>query len=830
MNRLRRKRAVIRSAVTRATNDLQALLNSSDAAAEEMDSVEAYQVSICRLRTRATLKLDALRTPNIVSNAVERLQDRDQGHQRWLYDDIKVNVRSLEALGVKAEEYSVLLHAAVKKRLPDDLVLRYCQQRATDTADSTGSLQTFLNFLKSKVESRERVLEIKPDQASPSEAQKEDSFNQVRKAYITPSAAALAARTHAQDAKYLFCDAREHSFDQCNARSISEKKEILKRDGRCFRRFKRYHRARDCRNARFLRCANCQGRHMTCLCDPDLKPTKDSPHSSSQPGTSEVSVTSAVSNSVETVLLQTATIWAEGETKRRVFRCLLDGGSQRTFVTSRLVNELSCKVLGKEALSITVFGDTTLGNASKLRKVEVCLQSQYDQRRVRIEALEVPAICHSSAFPVSLCRTAQTCTLQLADPLCSGVKRDIGIDILIGADNYWKAVTGSIKRLDEDLTAVETIFRWTLQGPVRPLPEVGWHQATVMQVMTRHQSDQPSQQLRERNTPPVVEEDMPEPKQSTIKSEPVPEEAARKDSDVESDKTEALEWAPCTVLAPCNSPGNSRESVSPGCFLGQHYPTRKGREDKKAHPASLPSRNSGKTVGLILLGGRMLENGHETTKKWATGSRAEKPAMDAHEGACATHRRRLSSRPSALMKEQRWFTDVAILWSQAGTNRVTLSSPPCYAVLLADRTPTPRTTSVMATDEATPLDITRLHHVVAALPPETAADIRDIILEPPTTNPYDTLKAELIKRTSASEHRGLPNNVRMVLTSASGLALVQLAQLADTVMEVAAPQVAPMAALQSHLLGASANISAAETTEDSFRTDIQQASKALTTQ
>ncbi|KAG0423108.1 hypothetical protein HPB47_001098 [Ixodes persulcatus] len=70
----------------------------------------------------------------------------------------------------------------------------------------------------------------------------------------------------------------------------------------------------------------------------------------------------------------------------------------------------------------------------------------------------------------------------------------------------------------------------------------------------------------------------------------------------------------------------------------------------------------------------------------------------------------------------------------------------------------------------------------------------------------------------------------MVLTSASGLALVQLAQLADTVMEVAAPHVAPIAAMQSHLLGASANISAAETTENSFRTDIQQAIKALTAQ
>ncbi|CAN8015231.1 unnamed protein product [Ixodes persulcatus] len=64
----------------------------------------------------------------------------------------------------------------------------------------------------------------------------------------------------------------------------------------------------------------------------------------------------------------------------------------------------------------------------------------------------------------------------------------------------------------------------------------------------------------ERNSLLVPEKDAPEPKQPTIKSESVPEEAARKDSDVESDDTEALEWAPCTVLTPCNSPGNSRES------------------------------------------------------------------------------------------------------------------------------------------------------------------------------------------------------------------------------------------------------------------------------
>ncbi|XP_040078073.2 uncharacterized protein LOC120849874 [Ixodes scapularis] len=316
MDRLRRKLAVIRSAVTRAINEFQALLSSSDATAgeltenlnilelkeaalkavdseiqdgvdidhleEERESVEAYQVLICRLRTRATLKLDALRTPNIISNAAERLQVWDQGHQqsrtiviklsrlqnrkfegylhnkkpfwdqfegfihhkpdlssidkfryltsylfgkaedsirglpimesncniavdilkdrfvqtqaiiddhktrllnlrrittsidvmalRRLNDDITINVRNLKAHGLKVEEYSALLHAAEKKRLPDDLVLRYRQQTATDIADSTGCLQTFLNFLKSRVESRERGLEINPNQVNLSKA------------------------------------------------------------------------------------------------------------------------------------------------------------------------------------------------------------------------------------------------------------------------------------------------------------------------------------------------------------------------------------------------------------------------------------------------------------------------------------------------------------------------------------------------------------------------------------------------------------------------------------------------------------------------------------
>ena len=125
---------------------------------------------------------------------------------------------------------------------------------------------------------------------------------------------------------------------------------------------------------------------------------------------------------------------------------------------------------------------------------------------------------------------------------------------------------------------------------------------------------------------------------------------------------------------------------------------------------------------------------------------------------------------------------------------------------------------------------TKFDHIVASLSPKFATKVRDLFLHPPAETPYEVLKAELTKRTSASEQRRikellsadeelgdrspsqvlqhiqqllggmaetvdstllhelflqrLPSNVRMVLTpSAGALSLDQLAQLADRIVE-----------------------------------------------
>ncbi|XP_065061632.1 uncharacterized protein LOC135688629 [Rhopilema esculentum] len=49
--------------------------------------------------------------------------------------------------------------------------------------------------------------------------------------------------------------------------------------------------------------------------------------------------------------------------------------------------------------------------------------------------------------------------------------------------------------------------------------------------------------------------------------------------------------------------------------------------------------------------------------------------------------------------------------------------------------------------------VTKYAYVVASLQTEIAQEVRDLLVNPPTAEPYDQLKAELIQRISASEQK-----------------------------------------------------------------------------
>ena len=58
---------------------------------------------------------------------------------------------------------------------------------------------------------------------------------------------------------------------------------------------------------------------------------------------------------------------------------------------------------------------------------------------------------------------------------------------------------------------------------------------------------------------------------------------------------------------------------------------------------------------------------------------------------------------------------------------------------------------------------TKYDYVISSLTPEFAMEVRDLLLNPPADNPYDTLKTQLIKRTTASEQRKLQQLKSLVI-------------------------------------------------------------------
>lgn len=137
---------------------------------------------------------------------------------------------------------------------------------------------------------------------------------------------------------------------------------------------------------------------------------------------------------------------------------------------------------------------------------------------------------------------------------------------------------------------------------------------------------------------------------------------------------------------------------------------------------------------------------------------------------------------------------------------------------------------------------TRFDYVIASLSPEVATEVRDLVLKPPETNPYDALKQQLIKRTALPQQQRLqqlfsleelgdrkptqllrqmqqllgdragtldstflkelfiqrlPANIKMMLATAPATtSLEELAELADRVAEVAIPTVAAITPAQ----------------------------------
>ena len=165
-----------------------------------------------------------------------------------------------------------------------------------------------------------------------------------------------------------------------------------------------------------------------------------------------------------TNFLQTASAVVSNlnSSERKNTLLLLDSGSQRSYISEKLRNELNLPTLRRERLFIKTFGNTN----SKCKSVDIVpLNVITSNKTITIEAICTPDICDSltnqNVKAVST-NYNNLKNLKLADSVITDTK---SINIFIGLDYYYLFVTGDIIRGEpNEPIALNSIFGWILCG------------------------------------------------------------------------------------------------------------------------------------------------------------------------------------------------------------------------------------------------------------------------------------------------------------------------------------------------------------------------------
>lgn len=162
-------------------------------------------------------------------------------------------------------------------------------------------------------------------------------------------------------------------------------------------------------------------------------------------------------------------------------RMLLDGSSQRSYVTERAVKALNLQPSSEQQLSIAAFGSARCGpKVCPIVNIGIALKGYPS---ITVSLFVVPMICEPLVGqPIGTCvsQSPQFSGLELADWAdCDSL---LEVDVLVGADLYWSLVTGAVSQVQGGPTALHTKLGWVLSGP---LP-VGNLKSRTTSLLTTH--------------------------------------------------------------------------------------------------------------------------------------------------------------------------------------------------------------------------------------------------------------------------------------------------------------------------------------------------------
>ncbi|CAD7001676.1 unnamed protein product [Ceratitis capitata] len=343
-------------------------------------------------------------------------------------------------------------------------------------------------FLTARYEVVERLSTYRPNKPKISQP----SYPQ-RTPAVPPPTLNYRNRTqsfHTQNKRQVSCKLcnSNHSMITCvkfRELSVSDRNKYIKDNNYCKNCLAYSHLEKDCKSN--FTCVYCQRRHHSLLhytANPHTpyppKPQRNFTTSQmtveeEQPCTStqatknskanengRTKTLSHYSSNKERTLLPTANIPILHKGEVTHIRALIDQGSQKTFVTSRIQRLLGLPTV-KANFQILGMGGNTVQNSNRICSITICSANQ--TVKIAAQAIILPQLTHTlPSFKIKEVDLTEYLSLPLADPNCFTPAR---IDMVIGSDIIPKILTPGLKiNVGGSLIAQNTIFGWILSGPV----------------------------------------------------------------------------------------------------------------------------------------------------------------------------------------------------------------------------------------------------------------------------------------------------------------------------------------------------------------------------
>ena len=425
---------------------------------------------------------------------------------RAVFNELTTHIRSLEALGIPAEDYSLFLSPIVLSKLPRDAVKRWYKkneesidkllefiQEEVRGNESAAYLEDAFSISKKEHTDRKGSSDYQPKANTSNYKQGNNQYNYNKGSYKPSTATALHTNTN----KFCYyCQIDNHDTQTCRKLAKSTSSEVtnfLQTQQLCFCCMKKNHTIAQCFHKGKSQCKICKSTsHHTFLHSDKPNPVnKEAPKEikldkNGKPLT--MSTTTHI-NTAPKVLFQTANAYIQNDKRHQAkIKILFDPCSDRSYITTEASRKIKLKY-HEENLEISGFSGKTEGTQlykvrhATIHSIHLSNESRY------VELIETDRICpsiHREALPSNLLQCKYLQGLNLAEDYTSS--SDEEIDVLISLDYYWEFVTGRVKRQKNKPVAVESILGWMLQANCGATPADA-SKATSLVTSTREAGD-----------------------------------------------------------------------------------------------------------------------------------------------------------------------------------------------------------------------------------------------------------------------------------------------------------------------------------------------------